>query len=556
MNVFSRSSLARPSLLAVATLLGAAQPSLAQTPVVASSFADNPIVYFVMTDRFVNGNPANDNSYGRQREATPKEDVGTFHGGDLKGLTQKLQEGYFTQLGVNALWITAPYEQIHGWVVGGNKEFKHFAYHGYYALDYTVLDQNMGTPEELREFVDTAHAKGIRVLFDVVMNHPGYLDIQTAKDLKVEVLWKESEKATLRNYHSYIDYNSDGWDDWWGRAWVRAGLPGYIDGGRDDLTMQLAYLPDFRTESIAAVKLPKFLREKPGTRAVDRPETTVRNFLIGWLTDWVREYGIDGFRCDTVKHVEPAAWIALKQEGVKALAEWKTKHPTKKIDDAAFWMVGEFWGVGPERHKMHNAGFDAMINFDFQERGDEFAKPEKLFSEYAKVQAGKTPHMLNYVSSHDTKLFDRTRLMEAGAALLLAPGGVQIYYGDESGRPLGYTPNSDPQQATRSDMNWTAMDEKLLAHWRKLGQFRSRHAALAKGEHRMLTAAPYVFSRTDGKDRVVVALGLTGEQTLKVGDTFADGEKIRDAYSGRTAVIDKGAIKLQAEGYVLLEAIK
>jgi len=347
MNVFSRSSFACPSLLAVATLLGASQPSTAQAPVVASPFADNPIVYFVMTDRFVNGNPANDNSYGRQREATPKEDVGTFHGGDLKGLTQKLQEGYFTQLGVNALWITAPYEQIRGWVVGGNKEFKHYAYHGYYALDYTVLDQNMGTPEELREFVDTAHAKGIRVLFDVVMNHPGYLDIQTAKDLKVEVLWKESEKATLRNYHSYLDYNSDGWDDWWGRAWVRAGLPGYIDGGRDDLTMQLAYLPDFRTESVAAVKLPKFLKEKPGTRAVDRPETTVRNYLIGWLTDWVREFGIDGFRCDTVKHVEPAAWIALKQEGVKALAEWKAKHPTKEDRRCRLLDGGRILGRGP-----------------------------------------------------------------------------------------------------------------------------------------------------------------------------------------------------------------
>ena len=154
----------------------------------AAGFADDPIVYFVMTDRFYNGNPANDHSYGREKDG--KQEIGTFHGGDLAGLTLKLKSGYFRQLGVNALWITAPYEQIHGWVQGGKAEFKHYAYHGYYALDYTKLDQNMGTPEELRDFVDTAHAQGIRVLFDIVMNHPGYADIKTLSEYLPELLWK------------------------------------------------------------------------------------------------------------------------------------------------------------------------------------------------------------------------------------------------------------------------------------------------------------------------------------------------------------------------------
>jgi len=546
------------AFLAAPCLLTASLAARAEAPAsVPGRFADNPIVYFVVTDRFFNGNPANDLSYGRQRGATSKEDVGTFHGGDLKGLTEKLRQDWFRPLGVNAIWITAPYEQIHGWVQGGNKEFKHYAYHGYYACDYTVLDKNMGTPEELRELVDTAHAQGIRILFDIVMNHPGYLDIQTASDLKVDVLWKGWEKSPnlLREYHNFIDYNSDNWGDWWGRPWVRAGLPGYIDGGRGDLTMQLAFLPDFRTESKEFVKLPKFIKGKADTRAVDLPDTTVRGYLVKWLTDWVREFGIDGFRCDTVKHVEPEAWVQLKQEGVKALSEWKAKNPTKKIDDAAFWMVGEYWGVGPERHKMHEAGFDAMINFDFQNQGKAFAKPEGLFADYAKVQAGKPVHMLNYLSSHDTRLFDRDKLVEAGAALLLAPGGVQIFYGDESGRPLGFVPNTDPQQATRSDMNWNSLDEKLLAHWRKLGTFRARHLALAKGEHRMLSSAPYVFSRIDQAtdDRVVVALEVNGEVALNVGGVFPDGQVLRDAYTGRSAVVNKGSVSLQAERFVLLE---
>ncbi|MFN7958794.1 MAG: alpha-amylase family glycosyl hydrolase [Holophagaceae bacterium] len=552
-----------PRTVAALTLAAALLPvgvARAQAPVsVPGTFAENPIVYFVMTDRFMNGDPANDHAYGRQREASPKADVGTFHGGDLRGLTLKLKEGWFKELGVNALWITAPYEQIHGWVQGGQKEFKHYAYHGYYALDYTVLDQNMGTPAELRELVDTAHAQGIRILFDIVLNHPGYLDLQTAKDLKVDVLWPDWEKdaSLLRNYHNYIDYNSEKFGDWWGRPWVRAGLPGYLDGGRDDLTMQLAYLPDFRTESTEAVKLPKFLKEKVGTRAVDLPNTTVRGYLIKWLTDWVREFGIDGFRCDTVKHVEAEAWAQLKAEAAKALAEFKAKNPTRKVDDAPFWMVGEYWGVGPARHKLTASGFDAMINFDFQQQEGAFAKPEKLFRGYAKEQAGRPVHMLNYLSSHDTELFDRERLVEGGTALLLAPGGVQIFYGDETARPAGIAPRSDQQQATRSDMNWEKVDAKVLAHWRKLGTFRARHKALATGEHKQLGEVPYTFSRVEptSGDRVVVALDAKGPVSLPVAGVFEDGQTLRDAYTGRTAQVAGGKVAVQAESVVLLERI-
>lgn len=532
------------------------------------SFTDNPILYFVMTDRFVNGDPSNDRSYGRQREATPREDVGTFHGGDLRGLTEKLTAGYFTELGVNALWITAPYEQIRGWVVGGDKEFKHYAYHGYYALDYTVLDQSMGTPADLEALVDAAHARGIRVLFDVVINHPGYLDITTARQLGIEVLWPTADKATLADYHLHIDYNNFKFGDWWGRDWVRAGLPGYLEGGRDDVTSQLAHLPDFRTESTQPVKLPVFLRKKPGTAAVDLPDTTVRGYLVKWLTDWVRRYGIDGFRCDTVKHVEPAAWLELKRAGTAALAAWKAEHPTKKIDDAPFWMVGEWWGHGPGRDlpddaapagplsQLHEA-FDAMINFDFQGRaGAQDLEP--LFAEYAAIQRGKPVHIMSYISSHDTSLFDRARLRHAGTALLLAPGGVQIYYGDETARPPGHRPGTDRQQATRSDMNWDKLDEALLAHWRALGAFRARHVALARGAHTRLSQKPYVFSRVDAErdDRVVVALGVPAGASIPLGGVFRDGEPLRDAYSGRGYVAAGGAITVAAAAdVVLLERI-
>jgi alpha-amylase len=537
------------------------RPAAATFPPNPGRFADNPIIYFVITDRFLNGNPANDNSYGRAKDGD--QEIGTFHGGDLAGITRKLNEGYFRDLGVNALWITAPYEQIRGWVVGGNKEFKHYAYHGYYALDFTVLDKNMGTPDELREMIDTAHAQGIRVLFDVVMNHPGYGDIQSLSefigprtDKKVGVLWAGYENATLKDYHTYIDYNDPAWLRWWGPDWIRSGLRGYTEGGRDDLTMQLAYLPDFKTESPKAVAAPPFLGGKSDTRAKTIEGYTVRNYLVKWLTDWVREYGVDGFRCDTAKHVEPESWLELKRVGTEALRDWKARNPTRKIDDEPFWMTGEVFPHGVERDIYFDSGFDNLINFDFQKRAENLAAIDKVYYEYAdKISKDPTFNVLSYLSSHDTYLFDRGKLFDGATALMLAPGGVQIFYGDETRRPEGPAPSSDPQQGTRSDMNWSSVDANLARHWQKLGKFRQRHVALSKGRHDRLAEQPYTFMRVRQDDRVVVAIGARGPVRIVVDTVFPEGTKVRDAYSGQTAVVTAGAVSLNADpaGVVLLE---
>jgi alpha-amylase len=541
----------------------------AAEPVAApGSFADNPIVYFVITDRFHDGNPANNGSYGRRGDG--KQEIGTFHGGDLAGLTRKLEDGYFRDLGVNAIWITPPYEQIRGWVVGGNKEFQHYPYHGYYALDFTVLDQNMGTEDDLRRFVDTAHAQGIRVVFDVVMNHPGYADLWTLNELGVRVLWPGWEQATIADYHSFIDYNNFAFTEWWGPGWVRAGLPGYQEGpSMDDRKMQLAFLPDFRTESPDAVSLPLFLTRKPDTRAKTIPGFTVRQYLVKWLTDWVREYGVDGFRCDTAKHVDFESWAALKAAGAEALAEWKRANPGKAVDDAPFWMTGEVFPHGVDRTDYFDqGGFDSVLNFDFQPRlaeilagpaAERWRRLDALYGEYAaKISADPTFNVLTYISSHDTFLFHRDKLLPAGTALLLAPGGVQIFYGDESGRPPGPTPSSDPQQNTRSDMNWQAMDRALLAHWQLLGQFRRRHVALAKGAHEKLGDAPYTFARVHAEDRVVVALDARGQVALLVADVFPEGARVRDAVTGAEATVTRGVVTITAgpSGVVLLEGVR
>ncbi|HHT0404463.1 TPA: alpha-amylase [Raoultella ornithinolytica] len=483
----------------------------------------NATVYFVLTDRFVNGNPANDNSYGRHKDGM--QEIGTFHGGDLQGLTSKLD--YLKELGVNALWISSPLEQIHGWVGGGTKgDFPHYAYHGYYAQDWTKLDANMGTEEDLRRLVDEAHKRGIRILFDVVMNHTGYAtlaDMQTFKfgslylqgdELKKTLgehwtNWKPGPGQTWHSFNDYINFSDKaGWEKWWGKKWIRTDIGDYDNPGFDDLTMSLAFLPDLKTESTAPSGLPNFYQQKPDTAAKVIPGYTPRDYLTHWLSQWVRDYGIDGFRVDTAKHVEQAAWQQLKTQATAALAEWKKANPDKALDNAPFWMTGEAWGHGVMQSDYYRHGFDAMINFDYQ---DQAAKASGCLSSIDltwQQMADKlqTFNVLSYLSSHDTRLF-REGGSTAAELLLLAPGAVQLFYGDESARPFGPT-GSDPLQGTRSDMNWQDVEGKAalsVTHWQKLGQFRARHPAIGMGKQTTLSMPQgYGFVRENADDKVMV----------------------------------------------------
>lgn len=492
-------------------------------------------VYFAVTDRFANGTTSNDLNYGRQADG--KNEIGTFHGGDFVGLTEKLD--YLSELGVNALWITPPFEQMHGWVGGGDRgDFKHYGYHGYYALDFTVPDASFGTREEFRTLVQEAHKRDIRVVMDVVMNHPGYSTLQDMQTFGFGSLfegfekhlpdqWGDWQPESWENYHAYhafIDYDHPDWRNWWGKDWVRAGIADYDTPPNASVDAQrgsLAFLPDFKTEAKQPVNLPAFLRNKESSRSRQLDNATVRDYLITWLTDWVREFGVDGFRVDTAKHVEPEAWLALKQEAQAALNDYRKRNPGAALPAEKFWMVAEVFPHSVRKTAYFDAGFDAVINFDLQEEARKGAQclpaMESVYSEYArKLHSADNFNVLSYISSHDTKLFSQISgnnpalQKRAAAALMLTPGAVQVFYGDETGRAFGPT-GSDPYQGTRSDMNWSAIENgevsAILEHWQKLGKFRERHSAIGAGEHRLISQQPYVFSRTNGDDRVVIAFG-------------------------------------------------
>jgi alpha-amylase len=523
--------------------------TMAVTDSVATTASDAPFlweaanVYFLLTDRFNNGNPENDINFDRTK---PTGLLRGFMGGDLEGITQKIEDGYFRDLGINALWFTPIVEQIHG--ATDESTGITYGYHGYWAKDWTSLDPNFGTKADLGRLVKTAHENGIRILMDVVLNHTGPVT-------QLDPVWPED--------------------------WVRTGPT--CDFSTYEATTECTLvknLPDIRTESDIPVELPdallaKWKEEGRLSNELDELQNffdrtgyprAPRYYIIKWLTDYVNEFGIDGFRVDTAKHVNENAWDDLSREASYAFESWKKKHPEDILDDNPFFMVGEVYNYnisagreydfGDRKVDYFSHGFKSLINFELIK--DARKSYETIFSKYSKLLRTdlQNQSVLNYLSSHDDpNPYDKERKdsIRAANVLLLAPGASQIYYGDESARSL-IIEGTEGDATLRSFMNWEDIDslaqtKKILAHWQKLGRFRHDHPAIGAGNHKRLTKKPYVFSRTyiqgEYKDKVVVGLDLPkGKKFLTVKGFFGDGTLLYDRYSDTQVEVKGGKVML------------
>ena len=567
---------------------------------------DNASVYFAIIDRFYNSDPGRKMAYGREKgDPRNENDCGKFYGGNIAGLTEKLD--YLYELGINAIWISAPYEQIHGWCLGENGAFKHYSYHGYYVLDYTNMDANIGTKEEFKTFVDEAHSRGIRVVMDIVMSHAGYSTIEDAKYLFPGVLKKKDfENIQLSNYHNYIDYASHEWSNWWTGKWINAELCQccYTNYSCKDIKDINKALPLFITNSSEKVEIPPFLKKKytpemekfypyKNYSIIDlqyAPTRSVQDYLIYWLSKWVKEFGIDGFRCDSVKNVSTATWKKLKKKCVKSYNKWKNRNLTDKVskDDLKFWMTGEHFGHGVIKDEYYTKGrFDSMINFAFRpevKTAVNYGRASSIDSTYKKyadtINTDSTNNdsafnVLSYISSHDTYSItdDRSGLFYstinkniekqklAGTLLAMCPGAIQIFYGDEAGRiDSNASCGNDNDQKTRSQMPWLPGDkchianlgytfnEEIHAHWSKVLNFRKRHIAIGAGEHKRIdfgyNSDLYGFSRTKDNDKVIVVIANSSKE-VELNVLSLNAKKLRDYYSGEEVDVIDGKAKFE-----------
>lgn len=508
-------------------------------------------VYFLMTDRFLNGNPNNDNIIKRDK---PTAKLRGFEGGDIRGVIQKLEEGYFSDLGINVIWMTPVVEQIHGSVDEGTGNT--YGFHGYWTKDWTALDPSFGTREDLKELVDKAHAKGIRIMLDAVINHTGHA---TEIDDKYPDSWvRSTPNCKYNSYDSNINCT-------------------LVTG-----------LFDVKTESKENVELPPFLVEKwkkEGRYEQEIAELDAffkktgyprapRYYIMKWLSDYILDFGIDAYRVDTVKHTTEDVWADFGKVCEMTFAEFKAKNPTKGLDNNTFFTVGEVYGYnigskrlydyGDRKVDYYANGFTGLINFDF--RNEAKMNYEELFSKYSNILQNdlKGNTVMNYVSSHDDGWpFDKKRekTFESGTKLLLAPGISQIYYGDETARSLDIE-GTTGDATLRSMMNWDDIvgkesTKELLVHYQKLGVFRKNHPAIGAGVHQKISSNYYLFTRTFSSenytDKVVVGLDFPiGNKEINVANYFPEGTSVRDAYSGQLAKVENGKITINTNYTILL----
>lgn len=508
-------------------------------------------VYFLLVDRFNNADTANDINFDRNKKPGV---LRGFLGGDLKGVTQKIKENYFTKLGVNVLWLSPIVEQIHGATDEGSGIT--YGFHGYWTKDWTAIDPNFGTKEDLKELIKEAHKKGIKVLLDAVINHTGPV---TKKD----VIWEDNWVRTQPQCN-YKDYEST----------VACTL--------------VKNLPDILTDSNEKVELPKQLVEK--WKREGRYEKEIveleaffkrtgypkapKYYIIKWLTDYITNFGIDGYRVDTAKHVEESVWEEFKKQCHYTFEEWKKNNPEKVVDNIPFYLVGEVYGYGVSTGKYYHFSdkkvdyfkyFTGLINFEFKWDASQLDY-ENFFRKYNSILTNKLKgkNVLNYLTSHDDgQPFDESREKpyETANRLLLSLGASQIYYGDESLRSLKIK-GAKGDANLRSFMNWDkiktdTITKQVLKYWQILGQFRSRHPAIGAGIHQKISENPYVFSRKYNKgkvkDKVVIAINLPkNTKKISIGKIFNEGEKLREAYSKKILTVKGGFIKVPENQKIIL----
>jgi len=380
-------------------------------------------------------------------------------------------------------------------------------------------------------------------------------------------------------------------DPFWGKDWAREDPNCKFSTYENTIECSLVEnLPDILTESSLEVDIPESLAQKwksEGRYEQEMQELTTfftennltktpRNYIIKWLTDYVRELGIDAYRVDTTKHVDEASWVVLRKYADQALATYRSQN--NSTDTTPFFMFGEVYNYSVDGGRAYDFGdgtlvdyfsngFDNLINFQF--KYDAQGDYESLFSKYSTVlhTTHKGKSITNYATSHDDgSPFDkeRSKAIETGTKLLLTPGISQVYYGDELARPL-IIEGTQGDATLRSAIDWNAITtpqtEKVLEHWQKLGQFRANHPSIGAGAHQMLSAAPYVFSRDFSgngiQDHVIVGLDMKqGVKEIVLDNAFAKAKYLHDHYSNQKIKVEDGKVQIDSPyEYVLLEKV-
>jgi glycosidase len=516
--------LASLSLIATPNLAWSAPKPKAPTASEAAALARDSVrsplaadsIYFVMTDRYANGDPSNDRG-GVSGDLSltgydPTSDA-YFHGGDLKGLTGGCTTGEgvarIKKMGFTTIWITPPFKQE--WVQGSSA-----AYHGYWITDFLNIDPHWGTNADFKAFVDCAHSQNMKVVLDIVLNHTG----------------------------DVINYDSRG----------RAQIP----AGRENAKNPnwLNQLANYNNEGNISDWSNKFQSQNGDFFGLDDIKTTNSAVIDGFAevySQWVNDYGVDGFRVDTAKHVDDAF-----------LAKWWPKvvdaTKSKKPNLFAFGEVYE-GDQGLLSAFARQRGLPSLLDFGLQPEAVRYAGGDSGASSLAYVfrqddrfttATSNASALVTFLGNHDMGRVGHLLVFEGATAntllsstlfahdiLFLTRGTPTVYYGDEVGMA-----GKGGDKAARQDMfetkvsSWqsesrvhgepigtksalTDMTNPIMLRIQELNELRSKHPALATGAQivRGASGSTLITSRIDAADKREYLVGFNNDEkasTLRV----------------------------------------
>lgn len=414
------------------------------------------IIYSIMTDRFCDGDASNDAN-------TSASDLKSYHGGDFQGIINKLD--YIKELGFTTIWISPVVDN------------ESFGYHGYWAYDFYKTEEHFGTVAKLKELVDAAHSKGMKVIIDLVVNHTG-----------AQNPWASDPK-----YAGWFHDNGNiiNWND-----------QSEVENGK------LAGLPDFDTEN---------------------PE--VRRYLYDMAKWWISQTGFDGYRLDTVRHIPKPFW----EEFVK---EIKKDYPDffflgEVFSGDADYVAGyQKTGIdGITDFPMYYAINDVFGG----------VKPAGRLSEAIEKSSVYSDRYLmgTFIDNHDVPRFTnqltafKTEKLRQALAFTMTYTGIPIvYYGTEIAMKGG----SDPDN--RRDMDWSATSP-FTDYIKKLTSIRKSNPALTGGELKISKVESDFISyyRSSGSNTVIVVFNTSNKEKQAAvpipRETSAGHDSLVDLLDGR-----------------------
>jgi len=475
------------------------------------------VIYFIMTDRFFDGDMDNNETKLRLDDNTPlhdKNNIKRYHGGDLKGIADKAD--YLRKLGATAIWITPIVENV-------IEDSGSTGYHGYWAHDFSVVDSHLTSAvnqdnttdrkDYYKTFVDTMHDNGILVIQDIVVNHIANLALYK---IGTTENWDPSFNSTSYGdaSHLWIEDSSVGADPWVAHG-LRTKPPAPFD--RADFYNNCGKIANWSGNE-------QILGDMSSLDDLKTTNPDVRSALIDVYSNWIKWTGIDGFRVDTVKHVEENFWdVFCPAIRTNSFAINSNKK---------FMQFGEVYETTHEAMKIFSDSerLDSLLNFEFYSKCSSVFKnvgatnilTSELVNRKTKLRSVVTTNgagidaisgAINFIDNHDVARFRNStsvsveKLRCAIMYMMTTLGIPCIYYNTENDT-IGSSAD-----AGRSDMpDFEVTNKKTFTLIRKLSKIRTDNVALRRGDMTVLkdstAAGIFAFARFTGvaDENVIVVL--------------------------------------------------